>query len=69
MHVVDQANFFKDRHWTDREFEDLGALVTGETEAVPTAGPSKIVLEVGCGVGNLLYPLALTCFLFGMPLI
>ncbi|KAL1916563.1 uncharacterized protein VTP21DRAFT_5754 [Calcarisporiella thermophila] len=39
------TNFFKDRHWVDREFAEL----------VPD-GNSKTVLEIGCGVGNFLFP-------------
>ncbi|KND00037.1 uncharacterized protein SPPG_04381 [Spizellomyces punctatus DAOM BR117] len=43
------TNFFKDRHWTDREFPELR----------PSGGEksSKKLLELGCGVGNFLYPL------------
>ncbi|KAK9828449.1 hypothetical protein WJX72_000046 [[Myrmecia] bisecta] len=39
-----QAKFFKDRHYLDREFPDLAS------------GPLT-VLEVGCGVGNTAFPL------------
>ncbi|GAB6026856.1 Methyltransferase-like protein 6 [Chamberlinius hualienensis] len=45
------TNFFKDRHWTTREFEEL----CGDTSQTPT--DRKILLEVGCGVGNFLFPL------------
>ncbi|XP_015593523.1 methyltransferase-like protein 6 isoform X2 [Cephus cinctus] len=41
------TRFFKDRHWTTREFEELLDL---EKE-------HGVLLEVGCGVGNLVYPL------------
>ncbi|TKY88204.1 hypothetical protein EX895_002914 [Sporisorium graminicola] len=84
-----QDKFFKDRHWTNREFgSELGSTATGtgaaagagagvgsgvdvkgkargeddreeETEMVAagvSAGES-VLLEVGCGVGNMLYPL------------
>ncbi|ORX80439.1 methyltransferase [Anaeromyces robustus] len=40
------VNFFKDRHWTDREFEEL-----------KDNGEKKKLLEVGCGVGNFVFPL------------
>ncbi|XP_077977996.1 tRNA N(3)-cytidine methyltransferase METTL6-like [Glandiceps talaboti] len=40
------TNFYKDRHWTTREFEEL-----------KTDNEKKILLEVGCGVGNALFPL------------
>ncbi|XP_025416309.1 methyltransferase-like protein 6 [Sipha flava] len=38
--------FFKDRHWTTREFSEL----LGDDQ-------QKKILEIGCGVGNLIYPL------------
>ncbi|KAL0081947.1 methyltransferase-like protein 6 [Phycomyces blakesleeanus] len=40
------TKFFKDRHWTNREFEDLAYQ----------EGQSKVCLEVGCGVGNFVFP-------------
>ncbi|KAJ3329821.1 hypothetical protein HDU76_007089 [Blyttiomyces sp. JEL0837] len=43
------TNFFKDRHWTFREFEELSAG-GGEVSR-------KKLLEVGCGVGNFIWPL------------
>ncbi|XP_070566837.1 tRNA N(3)-cytidine methyltransferase METTL6-like [Ptychodera flava] len=42
------TNFYKDRHWTTREFEEL---ITDSNSS------QKILLEVGCGVGNFLFPL------------
>ncbi|KDN53045.1 S-adenosyl-L-methionine-dependent methyltransferase, partial [Tilletiaria anomala UBC 951] len=45
-----ETRFFKDRHWTQREWgEDLGIGKGKQLEPV--------LLEVGCGVGNMLYPL------------
>ncbi|CAH1788855.1 unnamed protein product [Owenia fusiformis] len=46
------TKFFKDRHWTTREFEDL----CGNAE---TSGDAEVttLLEVGCGVGNFIWPL------------
>lgn len=38
--------FFKNRYWTTREFEELAEKIEG-----------KSLLEIGCGVGNLIYPL------------
>ncbi|KAE8596877.1 hypothetical protein XENTR_v10016270 [Xenopus tropicalis] len=41
------TNFFKDRHWTTREFEELKAC----------REQRLFILEAGCGVGNCLFPL------------
>ena len=43
-----ETRFFRDRHWTSREFELLVDIPEGS---------SKNLLEVGCGVGNFLFPL------------
>ncbi|KAF4517347.1 hypothetical protein B566_EDAN011734 [Ephemera danica] len=42
-----ETRFFKDRHWTTREFEILS----------DNLGRKVVLLEVGCGVGNFFYPL------------
>ncbi|XP_016079876.1 PREDICTED: methyltransferase-like protein 6 isoform X2 [Miniopterus natalensis] len=44
------TNFFKDRHWTTREFEELKSCREFEDQKLT-------VLEAGCGVGNCLFPL------------
>ncbi|XP_023571507.1 methyltransferase-like protein 6 isoform X4 [Octodon degus] len=44
------TNFFKDRHWTTREFEELKSCREFE-------GQKLTLLEAGCGVGNCLFPL------------
>ncbi|GAA6041671.1 hypothetical protein JCM8097_003075 [Rhodosporidiobolus ruineniae] len=62
------VQFFKDRHWTEREWdlgsilgggEDGGAREDGEGDAAPSKdkGKGKGVLEVGCGTGAFVYPL------------
>lgn len=44
-----ETRFFKDRHWTTREFDELLGMADNQSQ--------NILLEVGCGVGNLIYPL------------
>lgn len=44
------TNFFKDRHWTTREFQELKACREFETQKL-------VMLEAGCGVGNCIFPL------------
>jgi len=43
------TRFFKDRHWTTREFRELLEFGSEHEE--------RSMMEVGCGVGNLIYPL------------
>ena len=47
------TKFFKDRHWTTREFQELSAL--------DSSSGKKILFEVGCGVGNFAFPLLEEC--------
>lgn len=50
-----ETRFFKDRHWTTREFEEL---LSGSSPSVDAGGSGlKTMLEIGCGVGNLVFPL------------
>ncbi|XP_065154648.1 tRNA N(3)-methylcytidine methyltransferase METTL6 [Paramisgurnus dabryanus] len=44
------TNFFKDRHWTTREFDEL-------RKSRETKGQKLVLLEAGCGVGNCIFPL------------
>lgn len=44
------TRFFKDRHWTTREFEELKACRQCESHRL-------VLLEAGCGVGNCIFPL------------
>lgn len=46
-----QDKFFKDRHWTLEEFQEL--LQPRQNEDYG----SKKLLEIGCGVGNFVFPL------------
>ncbi|XP_062534636.1 tRNA N(3)-methylcytidine methyltransferase METTL6-like, partial [Armigeres subalbatus] len=50
-----ETRFFKDRHWTTREFEEL--LVGSSPGNDGTGNSVKTMLEIGCGVGNLVFPL------------
>lgn len=43
------TRFFRDRRWTTREF--------GELLSLGGDGNQNVLLEVGCGVGNFIYPL------------
>jgi methyltransferase-like protein 6 len=42
-----RSNFFKDRHWITKEFSDL----------FDKSDEKKVIFEVGCGVGNTIFPL------------
>lgn len=52
-----QTRFFKDRRWTTREFVEL--LSSDDRTCAVESSPThrKHLLEVGCGVGNLVFPL------------
>eukprot|EP00736_Rhodelphis_marinus_P009199 Rmarinus@m.15081 len=51
FYLRNQTNFFKDRHWLDREFADL------RYDGTSIGNERKVVLEVGCGVGNAIFPI------------
>uniref|UniRef100_A0A3Q3VWR8 tRNA N(3)-cytidine methyltransferase n=1 Tax=Mola mola TaxID=94237 RepID=A0A3Q3VWR8_MOLML len=44
------TNFFKDRYWTTREFDELRTCRKLESQRL-------VLLEAGCGVGNCIFPL------------
>ena len=48
-----ETKFFKDRHWTTREFQEL----LGQDKVSQDCGGVQLLLEVGCGVGNFAFPL------------
>jgi methyltransferase-like protein 6 len=48
-----ETNFFKDRHYIEREFPQIRE----ETEENPQVFKEKRLVEIGCGVGNALFPL------------
>lgn len=47
-----ETRFFKNRNWTTREFQEL----LSEPDSNELCN-RKLMLEVGCGVGNLIFPL------------
>ncbi len=51
-----KANFFKDRYWTFREFDELNEA-TSDDQQSDSSQETKTLLEIGCGVGNFIYPL------------
>lgn len=56
------TKFFKDRHWTQREFAALARLDKDEEALEHGSGHERrrkktVLLEVGCGVGNFVFPL------------
>ncbi len=49
-----ENRFFKDRHYLGSEFDELRAAIA---ESVGDDRNRKIFFEIGCGVGNALFPL------------
>lgn len=52
FYKLNATNFFKDRHWLTREFP----ILSNNTTTKETS--RRHLLEVGCGVGNLVFPLS-----------
>ena len=44
FYMRNTTNFFKDRHWTEREFPELSS-------------ENLKIIELGCGVGNFIFPI------------
>jgi len=51
-----ETRFFKDRHWTVREFPEILSTM-GDPAISESENAKPILLELGCGVGNFLYPI------------
>ncbi|XP_005110335.1 tRNA N(3)-methylcytidine methyltransferase METTL6 [Aplysia californica] len=49
------TKFFKDRHWTTREFEELTSSCDNSDDHAESR--RRVIFEVGCGVGNFMFPL------------
>jgi len=49
-----ETRFFKDRHWTTREFSEL---IAEEGSKRDQDHQKRKLFEIGCGVGNFLFPL------------
>jgi 2-polyprenyl-3-methyl-5-hydroxy-6-metoxy-1,4-benzoquinol methylase len=47
------TKFFKNRYWIGREFNELSF---NSNEQSSELNSKKIVLELGCGVGNFIFP-------------
>uniref|UniRef100_A0A8C6WYI3 tRNA N(3)-cytidine methyltransferase n=1 Tax=Neogobius melanostomus TaxID=47308 RepID=A0A8C6WYI3_9GOBI len=62
FYTIHENRFFKDRHWLFTEFPELvEALTLNECNThFPGENASYRILEVGCGVGNTVFPILKT---------
>ncbi|KAM4622478.1 tRNA N(3)-cytidine methyltransferase METTL2A [Discoglossus pictus] len=66
FYTVHENRFFKDRHWLFTEFPELSAGTRtlpstqddqGSGDSFPGSSASYRIMEVGCGVGNTVFPI------------
>ena len=58
FYSIHENKFFKDRNWLFTEFPELLGEPSKKADGQETTGDSKFhILEVGCGVGNTIFPI------------
>lgn len=53
-----KTNFFKDRHYIDKEFDIDGLMNLKQTKKDSDAKERFVMFEIGCAVGNTIFPIA-----------